>query len=96
MRKSTFCICINKDVDQLRSNLAADQYLCFHHKDSTIPLVSKEKISNLLAIFCTAKFVSDLIRNPADRFSCHKAFLMNCKSFMSTEMFISYMLSDGL
>ena len=29
MRKSAFCICENKDADQLRSNCAADQRLCF-------------------------------------------------------------------
>ena len=29
MRKPTFCICENKDADQLRGNRAADQCLCF-------------------------------------------------------------------
>ena len=45
MRKPTFCICYNKDADQLRSNRGADQRLCFRYKDSTIPLLSKSKIS---------------------------------------------------
>ena len=39
MRKPAFCICKNKDADQLRSNCAADQRLCFHYMDSTIPLL---------------------------------------------------------
>ena len=40
MRKPTFCICENKDTNQLRSNQEADQRLCFHYIDSTIPLLS--------------------------------------------------------
>ena len=39
MRKSAFCICENKDADQLRGNREADQRLCFLYKDSTIPLL---------------------------------------------------------
>ena len=37
MRKPTFCICKNKDADQLRSNREADQCLCFRYTDTTIP-----------------------------------------------------------
>ena len=44
MRKSTFCICKNKDADQLRGNREADQRLCFCYTDSTIPLFSKSEI----------------------------------------------------
>ena len=40
MRKPAFCICENKDADQLRGNRKADQRLCFRHIDSTIPLFS--------------------------------------------------------
>ena len=47
MRKPDFCICENKDADQLRSNCAADQRLCFHYTDSTIPLLPKSKTSSL-------------------------------------------------
>ena len=47
MRKPAFCICENKDADQLRSNCVADQRLCFRYMDSTIPLLSKAKISSL-------------------------------------------------
>ena len=44
-RKRAFCICENKDADQLRSN--ADQRLCFRHEDSAIPLISKCEFSSL-------------------------------------------------
>ena len=45
--KTYFCICENKDADQLRGNRKADQRLCFHYIDSTIPLLSKSEISSL-------------------------------------------------
>ena len=47
MRKPTFCLCENKDTDQLRGNREADQRLCFHYIDSTIPFLSKSEISSL-------------------------------------------------
>ena len=45
MRKPAFCLCENKDADQLRGNREADQRLCFRYTDSTIPLLSKSEIS---------------------------------------------------
>ena len=48
MRKPTFCICENKDTDQLCGNREADQRLSFRYIDSTIPLLSKSEISSLL------------------------------------------------
>ena len=47
VRKPVFCICENKDADQLRGNREADQRLCFRYTDSTIPLLPKSEISNL-------------------------------------------------
>ena len=47
MRKPAFCICENKDADQLRGNREADQRLCFRYIDSTINLLSKSEISSL-------------------------------------------------
>ena len=44
MRKPANCIGENKGADQLRSNCAADQRLCFRYIDSTIPLLAKSKI----------------------------------------------------
>ena len=47
VRKPAFCICENKDADQLRGNREADQRLCFRYIDSTIPLLPKSEISSL-------------------------------------------------
>ena len=49
MRKPAFCICKNKDADQLRGNREADQRLYFRYSDSAIPLLSKSEISSLLS-----------------------------------------------
>ena len=45
--KTFFCICENKDADQLWGNHKADQRLCFSFIASTIPLLAKYKISSL-------------------------------------------------
>ena len=45
--KNVFCICENKDADQLHGNREADQRLCFHYTDSTIPPLPKSEISSL-------------------------------------------------
>ena len=45
----SFCMCENKDADQACGNRAADQGLCIHYIDSTIPLLQNFKP---LAIFC--------------------------------------------
>ena len=37
---------ITEDADQLHSNCAADQRLCFRYIDTTIPLLSKSEISS--------------------------------------------------
>ena len=55
LRKPAFCICENKDADQLRGNHEADQCLCFRYTDSTIPLLSKSKISSLLPYSVTVQ-----------------------------------------
>ena len=47
VRKPAFCICENKDADQLRDNREADQRLCFRDTDYTIPLLPKSEISSL-------------------------------------------------
>ena len=51
VRKPAFCICENKDADQLCGN-RADQRLCFRYTDSTIPLLSKFQASNHLLWLC--------------------------------------------
>ena len=47
VRKPDFCLCENKGADQLRSNCEADQRLCFHYMDSTIPLLPKSEITSI-------------------------------------------------
>ena len=47
VRKPAFCICENKDADQLRGNRETDQCLCFRYTGSTIPPLSKSEISSL-------------------------------------------------
>ena len=47
LRKTAFCVCENKDADQLRGNREADQRLCFRYIDSTILLPPIHKISSL-------------------------------------------------
>ena len=44
VRKPVFCICENKDADQLRGIRETDQRFCFHHTDSIIPLLPKSEI----------------------------------------------------
>ena len=48
MRKPAFCICENKDTDQLRGYREADQRICFRYTDSTIPPLPKYEISSFL------------------------------------------------
>ena len=40
VRKPAFCICENKDADQLRDYREADQRLGFRYIDNTIPLLA--------------------------------------------------------
>ena len=77
MIEPAFCICENKDADQLRRNRAADQRLFFCYIDSIIPLLSQIRNFKPLAIFCgcTTQFVMDLVGNPDDRFSCVTAHI---------------------
>ena len=55
MRKPGFCICENKDADQLRGNREADQRLCFRYIDRTIPLLPKYEISSLYPSYVIAQ-----------------------------------------
>ena len=72
MRKPAFCIGENKGADQLRSNRAANQRLWFHYIDSTIPLLPKSEISNLLP---PSLAVQHLVENLIDRFFHYEAYL---------------------
>ena len=62
MRKPEFCMCENKDTDQLCSNCTADQCLCFATQIAKF-LCFKIQNFKLLAYFfdCTGRSVSDLL-----------------------------------
>ena len=79
VRKPAFCICENKDADQLCVNREADQRLCFRYIDSTIPPLSKSEISSLMpsCVAVQPSLVSDLVGNPEDRFSHNEAHIKN-------------------
>ena len=47
VRRPSFCICENKDADQLRGNREADRGLCFRYTDSAISFLPKYEISSL-------------------------------------------------
>ena len=47
VRKPAFCMCENKDTDQLRGNREADQRRCFRYTYSTIPLLPKSESSSI-------------------------------------------------
>ena len=51
MRKPDFCLCENKDTDQLCSNCTADQRLCFRYLDSTIPPLQFQDSYFLLRLY---------------------------------------------
>ena len=83
MRKPDFCICLNKDADQLGGNREADQRLCFCYTDNTIPLVyilnpKFQASSHLLWLY--SRFVSDKVGNPEDRFSHNEAHIFQDNS----------------
>ena len=65
IKKSTICICENKDADQLYSNCTADQPLCFRYSDRTGLLRHIQSLKRL-AFFCdsTDRFVLDLVGTP--------------------------------
>ena len=55
MRKPAFCICENKDANQLRGNREADQRLCFRYIDRKIALFlnTKSQASSHLLWLCS-------------------------------------------
>ena len=63
VRNRLFAYAKNKDADQLCGNREADQRLCFHYTNSTIPLLSKSKISS-----STSRFVCGTWSNPKTGF----------------------------
>ena len=86
MRKPTFCICKNKDADQLRGNHEADQRLCFLYIN-TIPILPKSEISSLSSSSVAAKpgLCRTWSETPEDQFSHNEAhILMQTAGFLMT------------
>ena len=79
MRKPDFCLCENKGADQLRSNYEADQRLCFHYTDSTIPPTYTQNFK-ILASFCgcTGWFVSHMVGIPKTGFLATRLINLDC------------------
>ena len=98
VRKLAFCICENKDADQLRGSREADHRLCFPYIDSTIPLLSKYKNCKPLAILCGCRawFVWDLVGNPKDRFSHNEAHMMYTVKLKSGQILRSFTVTSLL
>ena len=94
VRKSAFCLCENKDADQLRGNREANQRLCFRYIDSTISLVPIRNFKPLAILCgCTAWFVWGLVGNPEDRFSHNQAhFNHSEKTFKTCMLFFMIIL----
>ena len=75
MRKSAFCICENKGAYHLHLRGGTAQLISTFVFATYNPSSSQIRNFKLLAIFCGCKaaFVSDLVGNPKDRFSCDAA-----------------------
>ena len=90
MRNLAFCICENKDTDQLRRDREADQRLCFRFMDGSFPLLLKSEISSLLpsSVVLHPSLCRTWSGNPEDRFLTtrlikfwHIAFLKQALTF---------------
>ena len=94
MRKPAFCICENKDADQLLGNREADQRLGFRYIDSTIPLLPKSKISSLYpySVIAQPGLCGTWSETPEHQFSHNEAQLIYCWicPSLSTDIFIKY------
>ena len=78
MREPAFCICENKDADQLCGNRTSDERLCFSYIDcKSLFFLNREFQASGHLSGCTARFVSDLVENPEDLFSRHEAHMKN-------------------
>ena len=63
MRKPTFCICENKDTDQLGGNRKADEGHCFHYRNTVVQFFYLLNPKFLASSCAAVWFVSDLVGN---------------------------------
>ena len=71
VRKSAFCICENKDADQLGGNRTAHQRLCFRYLVQSLYFLNPK----FQASDCPLWFLSGPVGNPEDKFSSDAAHL---------------------
>ena len=78
MGKTAFCICENKDADQLCGNNEADQRLCFRY--AIVQFLYFLNFKPLAICGCTACFffLSHLVGNPEDLYSRDEAHIGAC------------------
>ena len=93
MRKPAFCICENRDADQLGGNCEADQRLCFRYIDTIQSLyflnLKFQASSHLLWLYspvCVGpgrkpQRPAFSQRNPKDRLSHNEAQMLKPKSY---------------
>ena len=89
MRKPDFCICENKDADQLCGNREADQRLCFPYTDSKTPYYLNPKFqdsSHLLWSLIQPALCGTWSETPKTGVSQNEAQLM----FFFSRCFMSY------
>ena len=67
MRKSAFCICENKDADQLRGDRKLISAFVFASRIIQSLYFLNTKF-HVIFCGCTARFMSDQVGNPEDRF----------------------------
>ena len=91
IRKPAFCICENKDADQLRGSREADQRLCFRYTDSTIPLLHNTKFLVSSRFLCLYSQICVRPRRKLRRqiFSGRDSFTFHIKK-VAIFMFLSF------
>ena len=98
MRKPGFCICENKEADQLCGNREADHRLCFRYIDRQIVqslffLNTKFQASShlvwLYSLVCMGPG-----RKPEDRFSHNEAHIMSPQIYLLFCIFVAIRQSD--
>ena len=97
MRKPDFCICENKDADQLRGNREADQRLWFRYTDSTIPLLPKSEIPSPLLFSVVVKpgLCQTWSETPKTGFLITRLICSSCGQSKVFTFFISTLCFEG-
>ena len=86
MRKPVLCLCEQQGTDQPAHSQSLISTFIVCCLDSIIPLVSFIRNFKTLTSFCgcAGRFVSYLVANPEDRFSCDKAHVAYLRFCLKT------------